>query len=120
MTSVPKATLCKCGRLLLHLISSCSRLQPSFPALTSSRSLSSDSFPAGSVWSAVPLLTALEKGFTDNELEKRTVNLRRSLLALSQLDDACSPAGPVRSTVEGQNFAPAFLKSEFCSLMLFV
>ncbi|KAK4700115.1 hypothetical protein P7C70_g6134, partial [Phenoliferia sp. Uapishka_3] len=42
-----------------------------------------------SVWSAVPVLTAHEKGFTETQLEKRFVNL-----------------------LEGQNFAPSFLKSE--------
>ncbi|GAA6020849.1 hypothetical protein JCM10207_001680 [Rhodosporidiobolus poonsookiae] len=41
----------------------------------------------GSVWSAVALLTAEEKGFTDNELEKRIVNL-----------------------VKGENFSPAYLR----------
>lgn len=44
----------------------------------------------GSVWSAVPVLTALEKGFTEEQLEQRLVNL-----------------------FEGANFSPAFLKSEF-------
>ncbi|KAL8277466.1 hypothetical protein RQP46_010188 [Phenoliferia psychrophenolica] len=44
-------------------------------------------FTPGSVWSAVPTLTALEKGFTEVQLEKRLVNL-----------------------MEGQNFAPSFLK----------
>lgn len=48
-----------------------------------------DGFAAGSVWSAVPLLTAIEKGFTDNELEKRNVDL-----------------------LAGSNFAPEFLKRE--------
>ncbi|KAM0787382.1 hypothetical protein ACM66B_003467 [Microbotryomycetes sp. NB124-2] len=43
-------------------------------------------FP-GSVWASVPLLTAAEKGYGDDVLEKRVVNL-----------------------VKGENFSPAFLK----------
>ncbi|TKA51968.1 hypothetical protein B0A53_05052 [Rhodotorula sp. CCFEE 5036] len=43
-------------------------------------------FP-GSVWASVPRLTAAEKGFTDNELETRIVDL-----------------------VKGENFSPAYLK----------
>jgi hypothetical protein len=46
-------------------------------------------FTPGSVWSAVPVLTALEKGFGESQLEKRLVNLGA-----------------------GENFSPAFLKSE--------
>ncbi|KWU42223.1 hypothetical protein RHOSPDRAFT_21585, partial [Rhodotorula sp. JG-1b] len=45
-----------------------------------------DWFP-GSVWASVPRLTAAEKGFTDNELETRIVDL-----------------------VKGENFSPAYLK----------
>ncbi|GAA5859963.1 hypothetical protein JCM1840_001818 [Sporobolomyces johnsonii] len=43
-------------------------------------------FP-GSVWASVPRLTALEKGFTENELEQRIVDLSK-----------------------GENFSPAFLR----------
>ena len=37
-----------------------------------------DHFTPGSVWSAVAVLTALEKGFTETQMEKRLVNLRKS------------------------------------------
>ncbi|GAA5990892.1 hypothetical protein JCM10908_000067 [Rhodotorula pacifica] len=56
--------------------------------------MSSDSVPKailywfpGSVWASVPRLTAAEKGFTENELETRIVDL-----------------------VKGENFSPAFLR----------
>ena len=63
---VPKAVLCARSR-------PCPGRSPHITALTDSVHV--DHYTPGSVWSAVPTLTALEKGFTEVQLEKRLVNL---------------------------------------------
>lgn len=61
---VPKAVLCGSPPL------------PSFLAMPAHARGAPDHFTPGSVWSAVPNLVAIEKGFTEVQLEKRLVNLR--------------------------------------------